>query len=80
MTDHCREDALKDGSENIEDIAEEPYDDELNRESLGAAPLEVLEDLRGEDDDWELRVSKTIVNESLSSPDQVRPTPAGNRD
>lgn len=51
MTDHRGEDALEDGAEDVEDITEEPHDDELYRESFGAASLEVLEDLWREDDD-----------------------------
>ena len=50
-TDHRGKDTLEDGAENVEDITEEPHDDELYRESFGTAALEVLEDLRGEDDD-----------------------------
>lgn len=58
MTDHCGKDALKDSTQDIEDIAEEPHDDELDRESFGTAPLEVLEDLRREDNDWKLGLAR----------------------
>lgn len=49
--DHGGEDALKDSAKDVEDISEEPDDDELDRQGVGIASLEVLDDLRGEDDD-----------------------------
>jgi hypothetical protein len=42
---------LEDSAEDVEDVSDEPYYDELDREALGAAALEVLENLRREDDD-----------------------------
>lgn len=48
---HGRQDALQDCAKNIEDIAGKPDNDELERESVGAGPAKVFEDLRREDDD-----------------------------
>lgn len=48
---HCRQNALHDGANDVEDITQQPYNDELDRESICAAALEVLYDLRREDDD-----------------------------
>lgn len=42
---------MQKGSQDVEDIADEPYNDELHGEGVGAASLKVLDDLRGEDDD-----------------------------
>lgn len=50
-TYHSWQNTLQDGSEDVEDIAEQPDDDELDRESIGASALEVLDDLRREDND-----------------------------
>lgn len=49
---HGGENSLQNGSEDIEDISQEPSNDELNRKGIGAAALEVLYDLRREDDHW----------------------------
>ncbi len=49
--DHGGQNSLQDGAKDVEDIAEQPDDDKLDRKALGAAPAEVLDDLGGEDDD-----------------------------
>lgn len=49
---HCRQHPLQHCAQNIEHIAEEPDDDELDRESVSRAALEVLNDLWREDDNW----------------------------
>ena len=49
--DHRRQDALKDRAENIEDITEQPNDDEFHAEAFGRAATEVLDDLGREDYD-----------------------------
>ena len=49
--DHCRQDILQNGAENVEDVAEEPDDNEVQRQAIGGAAAEVLDDLGGEDDD-----------------------------
>lgn len=46
--EHCREDALEHGAEDVEDIAQQPGNDELDREAVGRFSSEVLYDLRGE--------------------------------
>jgi hypothetical protein len=51
LTHHCRKNALEDGAEDVEDIAQEPDDDELGREPFCAAPPKIGDDLRREDDD-----------------------------
>ena len=43
---HRREDTLKDGAENVEDIAEEPDDDEGEGEAVGGGAAEVFDYLR----------------------------------
>lgn len=48
---HGRENSLHNRPEDVEDISQEPDDDELNRKSIGAASLEVLYDLWREHDD-----------------------------
>lgn len=53
---HGGKNSLQNCPENVEDISQEPNNDELNRESISAVSLEVLDDLRGEYDDWK-RVS-----------------------
>lgn len=52
-TYHGGQDALKNSAQDIEDIANKPNYDELHGEGIGAAALEVLDDLWGEDDDWQ---------------------------
>lgn len=49
--DHGGQDALQDCAEDVEDIAGEPDDDELEGQSVGCAAAEVLDDLGAEDDD-----------------------------
>lgn len=49
-TNHGGEHALEDGTQNVEDIAEQPDNDELDRQRIGGASLEVLYDLRREYD------------------------------
>jgi hypothetical protein len=49
-TNHGGEHALEDGAQNIEDIAEQPDNDELDRQRIRGASLEVLYDLRREYD------------------------------
>lgn len=49
---HGGKNSLQNRSENVEDISQEPDDDELNRKSVGTASLEVLYDLRREYDNW----------------------------
>lgn len=49
--EHGGQDALEDGAEDVKDVAEEPDDDELEREAVGGGALEVLDDLGGEDYD-----------------------------
>jgi hypothetical protein len=49
---HSRQNALKNGTQNVEDIAKKPDNDKLNRESIGTAALEVLDNLRREDNDY----------------------------
>lgn len=51
---HSGKNSLQDRSENVEDISQEPDDDELNRKSVGAASLKVLYDLRREYDNWRI--------------------------
>lgn len=58
---HGRENSLQNRPENVEDISQEPNDDELNRQSIGAASLEVLYDLRREYDDW-IKVSQLLLH------------------
>jgi hypothetical protein len=48
---HGGKDSLQDSPEDVEDISQEPSDDELNRKGISAVSLEVLYDLRGEYDD-----------------------------
>ena len=48
---HCRQNTLQDSTEDVKDISHQPYNDKLNRESVGTAALEILNDLRREDDD-----------------------------
>lgn len=48
---HGRQDALEQGPNDIKHISNEPGDDELDGEGIGAAALEVLDDLGREDDD-----------------------------
>lgn len=48
---HGGQDALEHGAQYVEDIAEEPDDDEVQGEAVGGAAAEVLDDLRAEDDD-----------------------------
>jgi len=43
---HGRKDSLEHGSEDVEDITEQPYYNELYRQPIGTASLEVLYDLR----------------------------------
>lgn len=47
---HGREHTLHDSTENVEDIAHQPYDDELEREAVCIAASEILEDLGRKDD------------------------------
>jgi len=42
---------LKDGAQDVEDIAEQPDDDEDEGEAIGRCATEVLDYLRGEDND-----------------------------
>jgi len=42
---------LKDGAQDVEDIPEEPNNDEDEREAIGGRATEILNDLRGEDHD-----------------------------
>lgn len=42
---------MKDCTENIEDIAEKPDDDEDERKTIGGGAAEIFYDLRGVDDD-----------------------------
>jgi hypothetical protein len=60
-TYHGGEHTLQDGAEDIEDIAEEPNNDELDREGIGGASLEILYDLRRENDHCEKSV--TVVRQ-----------------
>jgi hypothetical protein len=60
-TYHGGEHTLQDGAEDIEDIAEEPNNDELDREGIGGASLEILYDLRRENDHCEK--SATLVRQ-----------------
>ncbi len=48
---HRRKNALHDGTQDVEDITNQPYNDELNGESICIAALKVLNNLRREDDD-----------------------------
>jgi hypothetical protein len=48
---HGGEHTLQDSAQNVEDIAQEPNYDELHRECVCAALLEIFDDLRGENDD-----------------------------
>ena len=48
---HGGKDALQDGTEDVEDIAEEPDDDEKKGQAIGGGAAEVLDDLGGKDDD-----------------------------
>lgn len=48
--DHCGKHSLQYSAEYIEYISQQPNDDELNGEGIGAASLEVLYDLRREHD------------------------------
>lgn len=41
---------MHDGSQDVEHVAEEPDDDELDREAVCARAAEVFDDLGGEDD------------------------------
>lgn len=49
--DHGGFNILQDGSEDVEDIAEQPGDQEDQRETVGGGPAKILDDLRGEYDD-----------------------------
>jgi hypothetical protein len=51
-THHGWEHALKDSANNIENISKEPDNDELDGEGIRVATLEVLDNLRGENDHW----------------------------
>lgn len=62
---HGRENSLQNRPENVEDIAQEPDNDKLNRKSVGAASLEVLDDLRREYDNWR-GVSECCVEEAVA--------------
>jgi hypothetical protein len=42
---HRRQNALEDSTEDIEDIAGKPDDDELQGQSIGRAPSEILNNL-----------------------------------
>lgn len=48
---HGGKHALQDSTENVEDIAGEPDDDELEGQAVGRRAAEVLDDLWTEDDD-----------------------------
>jgi len=48
---HCWEDVLEDGAEDVEDIAEEPDDEEGEGEAVGGGAPEVFDYLGGEDYD-----------------------------
>lgn len=48
--EHRRQDALEDGAEDVEDIAQQPDDDELDREAVGRVSSEVFYYLGREDD------------------------------
>jgi len=48
---HGWQDSLEPSAENIEDVAEKPYDDEANRERIGAAALPLFKNLWREHDD-----------------------------
>jgi hypothetical protein len=72
---HCGENSLQYGAEDIEDISQQPHDDELNGEGIGATPLEVLYDLRRKYNDWR-RVSwaalaSTLARRRRHSPQQA---------
>ena len=56
MPYHCRQNALHDGADNVEDISEQPDNDELDREGICAATLEVLNNLRREDDNYKAQL------------------------
>lgn len=51
QNEHCRQDMLKHGTEDVEDVAEQPDDDELDTQPFRRASAEVLNDLGTEDDD-----------------------------
>lgn len=51
QNEHCRQDMLKHGTEDVEDVAEQPDDDEFDTQPFRRASAEVLNDLRTEDDD-----------------------------
>lgn len=56
---------MHDGADDVEDIAQQPHNDELDREGIGAAALKVLDNLRREDDNWQPRVS-IIIQQAAS--------------
>lgn len=49
--DHGGQHALQHGAQDVEDIAQQPHDDELDRQAFRAAAAEVFDDLGREDDD-----------------------------
>ncbi len=51
-TYHGGQNTLHDGADNVEDISEQPNNDELDRQGIDIAALKVLENLGGEDDDY----------------------------
>lgn len=51
QNEHCRQDMLKHGTEDVEDVAEQPDDDEFDTQPFRRASAEVLNDLGTEDDD-----------------------------
>ena len=50
MSDHRGENTLHDGSKDVEDVTGEPDDEEKEGEAIGGLAAEILDDLRGEDD------------------------------
>lgn len=60
-TYHSWQNTLQDGSKDVEDIAQQPDDDELDRESIGASALEVLDDLRRKDNDCARALAEDVA-------------------
>lgn len=76
---HRGQDALQDRAQDVEDIADQPDDDELDREPIGITLAELLYDLRREDDDCGAGIRSAYAGEGSERMAEQQ-TPAGYRD
>jgi hypothetical protein len=60
MAYHCRQDALHDGADYVKDISQQPDNDELDREGICAATLEILNNLWRENDNYKQQLASCM--------------------